>query len=39
VGQAVSLVGDAQDGVERSLFGLKVVSFPLPDGCLSAFSF
>ncbi len=39
MGQAVSLVGDAQDGVERSLFGLKVVSFPLPDGCLSAFSF
>lgn len=36
VGQAISLVGDAQDGVERSVFGLKVVPFPLPDGCLSA---
>ena len=36
-GQVVSLVSDAQDGVEREVFGLKVVPFSLPDGCLAAY--
>ncbi|CAO4150494.1 Protein YdeP [Methylorubrum thiocyanatum] len=36
-GQIVSLVGDAEDGVEREVFGLKVVPFSLPDGCLGAY--
>ena len=36
-GQVVSLVSDAQDGVEREVFGLKVVPFSLPDGCLGAY--
>jgi len=36
-GQAVSLVGDAEDGVERTVSGLKVVPFSLPDGCLGAY--
>lgn len=36
-GQIVSLVSDAQDGVEREVFGLKVVPFSLPDGCLGAY--
>lgn len=36
-GQVVSLVGDADDGVEREVFGLKVVPFSLPDGCLGAY--
>ncbi|TNC12692.1 FdhF/YdeP family oxidoreductase [Methylobacterium terricola] len=36
-GQVVSLVGDAEDGVERAVFGLKVVPFALPDGCLGAY--
>jgi molybdopterin-dependent oxidoreductase alpha subunit len=36
-GQVVSLVSDAEDGVEREVFGLKVVPFSLPDGCLGAY--
>ncbi|MGH1570337.1 FdhF/YdeP family oxidoreductase [Methylobacterium sp. P31] len=36
-GQVVSLVSDAEDGVERAVFGLKVVPFSLPDGCLGAY--
>lgn len=36
-GQVVSLVSDAGDGVEREVFGLKVMPFSLPDGCLGAY--
>ena len=36
-GQVVSLVSDAEDGVEREVFGLKVVPFSLPDGCIGAY--
>jgi molybdopterin-dependent oxidoreductase alpha subunit len=36
-GQAVSLVSDAEDGVERSVCGLTVMPFSLPDGCLGAY--
>ena len=36
-GQVVSLVSDAEDGVEREVFGLKVMPFSLPDGCLGAY--
>jgi molybdopterin-dependent oxidoreductase alpha subunit len=36
-GQVVSLVSDAEDGVERSVCGLTVTPFSLPDGCLGAY--
>ena len=36
-GDVVSLVGDAQDGVERVVSGLTVTPFSLPDGCLGAY--
>jgi molybdopterin-dependent oxidoreductase alpha subunit len=36
-GQVVSLVSDAEDDVEREVFGLKVQPFDLPDGCLGAY--
>ncbi|KQU00040.1 formate dehydrogenase [Methylobacterium sp. Leaf469] len=36
-GQVVALVSDAQDGIERTVYGLKVVPFSLPDGCLGAY--
>ena len=36
-GQIVSLVSDAEDGVDREVFGLKVTPFSLPDGCLGAY--
>jgi molybdopterin-dependent oxidoreductase alpha subunit len=36
-GQVVSLVSDAEDGVERSVSGLVVTPFRLPDGCLGAY--
>ncbi|ACL61626.1 FdhF/YdeP family oxidoreductase [Methylobacterium nodulans] len=36
-GQIVSLVSDAEDGVDREVSGLKVVPFSLPDGCLGAY--
>jgi len=36
-GQMVSLVGDADDGIERQVHGLRVTPFLLPDGCLGAY--
>ena len=36
-GQIVSLVSDAEDGVEREVGGLKVTPFSLPDGCLGGY--
>ena len=36
-GQVVSLVSDAEDGVEREVSGLVVTPFSLPDGCLGAY--
>lgn len=36
-GQVVDLVSDAEDGIERSVHGLKVTPFSLPDGCLGAY--
>ncbi|KQP80277.1 FdhF/YdeP family oxidoreductase [Methylobacterium sp. Leaf117] len=36
-GQVVSLVSDAEDGIEREVAGLTVVPFSLPDGCLGAY--
>jgi molybdopterin-dependent oxidoreductase alpha subunit len=36
-GQTVSLVSDAEDGVERQVGGLKVTPFSLPDGCLGGY--
>ncbi|KAA2213542.1 FdhF/YdeP family oxidoreductase [Teichococcus oryzae] len=36
-GQVVSLVSDAQDGIEREVTGLTVTPFALPDGCLGAY--
>ena len=36
-GQMVSLVGDAGDGVERQVGGLKVMPFALPNGCVGAY--
>jgi len=36
-GQTVSLVSDAEDGVERQVDGLKVTPFALPDGCVGAY--
>jgi molybdopterin-dependent oxidoreductase alpha subunit len=37
VGQMVSLVSDAEDGVSREAGPLKVTPFDLPDGCLGAY--
>ena len=37
VGQVVTLVRDAGDGVEREVGGLKVTPFDLPDGCLGGY--
>ncbi|WP_235519819.1 FdhF/YdeP family oxidoreductase [Sphingomonas sp. Leaf22] len=36
-GQVVTLVGDAEDGVDRRVAGLKVVPFDLPDGCVAGY--
>ncbi|MBW8786074.1 MAG: formate dehydrogenase, partial [Novosphingobium sp.] len=36
-GQRITLVSDAEDGVERRLEGLAVTPFNLPDGCLGAY--
>jgi anaerobic selenocysteine-containing dehydrogenase len=36
-GQVVTLVSDAGDGVERSVTGLSVTPFQLPDGCIGAY--
>jgi len=37
VGQAVALVSDAEDQVERVVGGLKVTAFDLPDGCVAGY--
>ena len=37
VGQVVSLVGDAEDGVHREVSGLTVTPFSLPDGCIGSY--
>ncbi|KQN71987.1 formate dehydrogenase [Sphingomonas sp. Leaf62] len=36
-GQVVTLVGDAEDGVDRRVTGLKVVPFDLPNGCVAGY--
>ena len=36
-GQIVSLISDAEDGVERQVGGLKVTPFALPAGCLGSY--
>ncbi|CCD98334.1 FdhF/YdeP family oxidoreductase [Bradyrhizobium sp. STM 3809] len=36
-GQMVSLISDAEDGVEREVGPLKVTPFRLPDGCVGAY--
>ena len=36
-GEVVSLVSDAEDGVEREVQGLTVTPFSLPDGCLGSY--
>jgi molybdopterin-dependent oxidoreductase alpha subunit len=36
-GQIVSLVSDAEDGIERRVSGLKVTPFSLPDGCIGSY--
>jgi len=36
-GQKVSLIGDAEDGIERAVDGLIVTPFNLPDGCIGAY--
>jgi anaerobic selenocysteine-containing dehydrogenase len=36
-GQTVSLVSDAEDGVERRVDGLKVTPFAPPAGCVGAY--
>ena len=33
----VSLVSDAEDGVEREVGPLKITPFRLPDGCLGGY--
>jgi molybdopterin-dependent oxidoreductase alpha subunit len=37
VGQRVSLISDAEDGIERVVGGLAVTPFNLPDGCIGAY--
>ncbi|PZO80207.1 MAG: formate dehydrogenase [Sphingomonas hengshuiensis] len=36
-GQIVAIVGDAGDGIDRRVGGLKVVPFDLPDGCVAGY--
>ncbi|MDJ0277747.1 FdhF/YdeP family oxidoreductase [Sphingomonas sp. 2R-10] len=36
-GQIVTIVGDAEDGIDRRVAGLKVVPFDLPDGCIAGY--
>ena len=36
-GQLVTLVGDAEDGVDRRVDGLAVTPFDIPDGCLGGY--
>ena len=36
-GQVVALAGDAEDGEERSVGGLAVTPFDIPDGCLGGY--
>ncbi|KQM41034.1 FdhF/YdeP family oxidoreductase [Sphingomonas sp. Leaf10] len=36
-GQIVTVVGDAEDGIDRRVAGLKVVPFDLPDGCVAGY--
>jgi len=36
-GQAVTLVSDLDDGVQREVRGLKVTAFDLPDGCVAGY--
>ncbi|MEN2746164.1 FdhF/YdeP family oxidoreductase [Sphingomonas sp. T9W2] len=36
-GQVVTLIGDAEDCVDRRVPGLKVVPFDLPDGCVAGY--
>jgi molybdopterin-dependent oxidoreductase alpha subunit len=37
VGQIVSLVSDADDGIHREVGQLKVTPFDLPDGCIASY--
>jgi anaerobic selenocysteine-containing dehydrogenase len=36
-GDVVTLVSDAEDGVDRRVSGLKVTPFALPDGCVASY--
>lgn len=36
-GETVSLVSDAEDGVERQISGLTVTPFDLPEGCIAGY--
>ena len=36
-GDIVALVGDAEDGEQREVGGLRVTSFALPDGCVGGY--
>lgn len=36
-GQEVTLVGDADDNVDRRVEGLRIVSYDIPEGCLAAY--
>lgn len=36
-GESVSLVSDAEDGIERVVSGLTVVPYNIPDGCIGAY--
>lgn len=37
VGERVTLVSDAEDGVDRRVGGLEVLPFDLPDGCVGGY--
>ncbi|MET0254765.1 MAG: formate dehydrogenase, partial [Luteibacter sp.] len=37
VGDVVSLIGDAEDGADRSVGGLTVTAFNLPSGCVGGY--
>jgi len=37
VGERVTLVSDAEDGVDRRIGGLEVLPFDLPDGCVGGY--
>lgn len=36
-GQEITLTGDAADGIERRVSGLRIVSYDIPQGCLGGY--